>query len=176
MGMDVYGKEPKNEKGEYFRNNLWWWRPLWDLCCVVGMSEGLMTEEVADGGHFNDGAGLDDENSVKLAEAIQEMIDSGAIKAAEEKFNDMRATTKLQDCDICGATGIRTDELGMEQGFHDKALDPEIAKQVGRDFGYCNACKGLGKREPIASWYGFSEENVRNFVEFLRNCGGFEVL
>jgi hypothetical protein len=28
MGMDVYGKEPKSDKGEYFRNNVWWWRPL----------------------------------------------------------------------------------------------------------------------------------------------------
>jgi hypothetical protein len=29
MGMDVYGKAPTVEEGKYFRNNLWWWRPLW---------------------------------------------------------------------------------------------------------------------------------------------------
>ena len=33
MGMDVYGENPKNEKGEYFRNNVWWWRPLGDFVC-----------------------------------------------------------------------------------------------------------------------------------------------
>ena len=32
MGMDVYGKKPKGEKGDYFRNNVWWWRPLWQYC------------------------------------------------------------------------------------------------------------------------------------------------
>lgn len=28
MGMDLYGKKPLNPVGEYFRNNVWWWRPL----------------------------------------------------------------------------------------------------------------------------------------------------
>ena len=30
MGMDVYGTKPKNETGEYFRANVWYWHPLWD--------------------------------------------------------------------------------------------------------------------------------------------------
>ncbi|QOR55575.1 MAG: hypothetical protein UMS36scaffold28_65 [Phage 59_13] len=29
MGMDVYGVKPKSKQGEYFRNNVWSWRPLW---------------------------------------------------------------------------------------------------------------------------------------------------
>ena len=32
MGMDVYGKNQTSEKGSYFRNNVWWWRPLWNYC------------------------------------------------------------------------------------------------------------------------------------------------
>lgn len=24
MGMDVYGKAPSSQTGEYFRNNIWW--------------------------------------------------------------------------------------------------------------------------------------------------------
>ena len=33
MGMDVYGRKPKNETGEYFRRNVWGWHPLWEYCC-----------------------------------------------------------------------------------------------------------------------------------------------
>ena len=33
MGMDLSGFNPKSEKGDYFRNNCWWWRPLWDFVC-----------------------------------------------------------------------------------------------------------------------------------------------
>jgi hypothetical protein len=35
MGMDVYGKDAVSEKGEYFRNNVWYWRPLWNYCIEV---------------------------------------------------------------------------------------------------------------------------------------------
>ena len=27
MGMDVYGRNRCSKEGEYFRNNVWWWRP-----------------------------------------------------------------------------------------------------------------------------------------------------
>jgi len=31
MGFDLYSTgNHKSQKGEYFRNNVWWWRPLWD--------------------------------------------------------------------------------------------------------------------------------------------------
>jgi hypothetical protein len=30
MGMDVFGKEPTTEEGEYFRNTVTFWRPLAD--------------------------------------------------------------------------------------------------------------------------------------------------
>ena len=33
MGFDVYGMDPQTEKGHYFRNNVWFWRPLWQLIC-----------------------------------------------------------------------------------------------------------------------------------------------
>ena len=33
MGMDVYGINPKTDSGDYFRANVWWWRPLWE--CVA---------------------------------------------------------------------------------------------------------------------------------------------
>ena len=36
MGFDINGIKPKNEKGEYFRNNVWWWRKLWLLIGAQG--------------------------------------------------------------------------------------------------------------------------------------------
>jgi hypothetical protein len=35
MGMDVYGKAPSNTDGEYFRANIWSWRPIHILCETV---------------------------------------------------------------------------------------------------------------------------------------------
>ena len=55
MGMDVYGKNQESEKGSYFRNNVWWWRPLWNYCEEL---HGDITRKV-DSGYSNDGDGLD---------------------------------------------------------------------------------------------------------------------
>jgi len=35
MGMDVYGNKPANKAGEYFRANIWSWRPIHKLCETV---------------------------------------------------------------------------------------------------------------------------------------------
>jgi hypothetical protein len=31
MSLDVYGKRPSSKTGEYFRANVWSWRPIHDL-------------------------------------------------------------------------------------------------------------------------------------------------
>ena len=33
MGFDLSGINAKNDQGEYFRNNCWWWRRLWAFVC-----------------------------------------------------------------------------------------------------------------------------------------------
>ena len=34
MGFDVFAINEEQENN-YFRNNVWWWRPLWNLCYRV---------------------------------------------------------------------------------------------------------------------------------------------
>ena len=54
--------------GVYFRNNVWWWHPLWDFVC---MSCGdFMTEEDAARGHHNDGYQIDAERAKQIAERL----------------------------------------------------------------------------------------------------------
>ena len=54
MGMDVIGKKPKAEVGQYFRNNVWWWHPLWEYVCEVPPALANRVRY----GHSNDGDGL----------------------------------------------------------------------------------------------------------------------
>jgi hypothetical protein len=72
MGMDVYGRNPTNETGEYFQRNVWGWRPLAvavqriapDICakCKYWQS--------------NDSDGLEADDAKALASAIRNHIDS----------------------------------------------------------------------------------------------------
>ena len=173
MGMDVFGKNPKNETGDYFRNNVWYWRPLWDYCCQVG--ESVISEEVAESCHYNDGAGLDEEGAEKLAEILRQELESGRVEERMQEYRNSLADLPREDCDLCNSTGIRTDEVGVEYGMPERELPVEMQILIGRTHGYCNGCNGEGTRTPWQANYPFEVENVRQFADFLANCGGFEV-
>lgn len=71
MGMDVYGRNPKSKDGEYFRANVWSWRPIHELIEKANVLPQKMLEDMA----FNDGAGPDDEQALLLAAAIENMTE-----------------------------------------------------------------------------------------------------
>ena len=67
-------------KGTYFRNNCWWWRPLWDFCYNVARNSAypsLITQELWESGHSNNGAGLNDEDAKLLGAFLLKAIEDG---------------------------------------------------------------------------------------------------
>ena len=170
MGMDVYGKNAKTEKGEYFRNNVWWWRPLASF-----IEDTYDVAANCEDWHSNSGFGLDEEDSVELAMLLQRDINNGVVSSYEKKYNEYIASLPLNDCNYCDGTGVRTDEVGVEMGMPTKELDSTIAVVVGRTHGTCNACRGLGRNESFEASYPFTTENVMEFASFLKDSGGFSI-
>jgi len=154
MGMDVYGKKPSSSKGEYFRNNVWWWRPLWQYCEHVAPE---LTDKVQHAGS-NDGDGLGARDSKKLAKLLKVAIESGDTQKYEAEYKVKLASLPQENCDICGATGKRA-----------------VPPTVGPGDQECNGCGGKGTRAPWAASYPFSKENVVEFCVFLEECGGFSI-
>lgn len=148
MGMDVYGKKPKSKDGEYFRNNVWWWRPLWDYCCKIHPACEIVS------GHYNDGDGFSNSGALKLADSLDGALESGAVADYAKSFEEQRAAIPDEECDICHGTGTRKDMV-VDKG--------------------CNKCLGKGKVRPYVALYPFSEENVREFAKFVPESGGCEI-
>lgn len=171
MGMDVYGNAPTSEKGEYFRNNVWWWHPLWDYCLEV---HGDIAGKVQHG-HFNDGDGLGAYDASVLGDRLLADIATGVTAEYEKRYNEHLGELPRKTCDLCEGTGIRTDKVGQEMGMPTKELAPEIAIIVGRTHGFCNSCLGEGMVDDFQTNYPFTVENVREFAEFLLDCGGFRI-
>lgn len=171
MGMDVYGKAPENEAGEYFRRNVWGWRPLWT--CVEHCAEEIASR--VESPHTNDGTGLDADDSKELAKVLLEKVKDGTVLKWVEGFEQEKKDSPMEACAWCDATGIRTDQIGIEGGWHDMKLDDDIAKAVGREFGSCNACRGWGEQRNFMCSYGMEVECVSEFAEFLEHSGGFEI-
>lgn len=170
MGMDVFGTNPKNSTGEYFRRNVWGWRPLWNYC--VDNYEDLVGEV---SGHYNDGDGLDGDGSLELARRIKQDLANGTASKYIAQRNGYLASLERPECDLCSGTGIRTDEVGVENKMPEMELSPEMAILTGRTHGYCNKCRGEGKTDHWDTHYFLDLDDLTEFAEFLENSGGFQI-
>lgn len=164
MGMDVYGLKPKTSKGEYFRNNVWWWHPLWDYCTYISPE---LTSKVQDG-HSNSGDGLNAVDSRKLGFAIQDSVENGK---AEEYVNEYYEVIHQLPDEKCFCVKKNIFEAFTVSGpipfpveVGDKEPNPE-----------CQTCKGTGMQRNWNSNYHINVTNIQQFSEFLIDCGGFQI-
>ena len=58
--------------GVYFRNNVWWWRPLWSF--VSGMCADILTEKDIESGSYNDGHGISKTKANRIAKRLFKLI------------------------------------------------------------------------------------------------------
>lgn len=152
MGFDLYGENQENEKGKYFRNNCWWWRPLWNYVCIV--CDKILTEKEMVGGAYNDGKKIVAPKAIKIAKKLQETIDNGEAKKYEKEYKKNLESMEQEECIHCKGTGKRNDEYVK---------------------GKCNGCEGTGKTDSFLKSYPFSVENLKDFIEFAQNSGGFRI-
>ena len=76
MGFDIYGQAPTSDAGKYFRNNVWWWRPLQVLISIT-CADILSEVELKELG-FNDGYAYSGEKAEAIAARLNDI-------AADEK-------------------------------------------------------------------------------------------
>ncbi len=126
MGMDINGREPSGENGEYFRANVWSWRPIHAICdeAIRASKLGINTDSWA----YNDGDGCgSQEESTALADAIVAWL-----------ANNL--------------------DFGNADVIHWNPITDTL------------------ETEPICDeQYGVEKEHLREWISFLRECGGFSI-
>ena len=150
MGMDISGKKPVSETGSYFRNNCWWWRPLWHYCCVVG--EDLIDEDTREGCSYNDGKGLNAIKAAKLAVILKAKIADGHTKTWKKERDLHIESLPDENCGVCN---------NNNRGYNKK-----------KD---CRPCGNSGIKDNWEKNYPFEVDNVKEFSNFILDSGGFDV-
>lgn len=191
MGMDVYGRKPTSETGSYFRNNVWWWRPLANFIENEYSDDIARISKIA--WHTNDGEGLGKRDSLKLAKLIRRDLANGTVAEYEKKYNDTINSAPEIPCDYCKGTGkrawakpgVKTQKiealaaLAAAPGTPGEGAAAQAAiERLGgsnMEIKTCNGCSGTGKDKPFWTNYPFSKENVQEFADFLEACGGFKI-
>ena len=83
--MDKYeGDNP----GVYFRNNVWWWRPLWSYVCNV--CDDILDDGDCEAGNWNDGKLISEDKSTMIAERLDSLIADGEVKKKEVSYEASR--------------------------------------------------------------------------------------
>ena len=168
MGFDIHGCKPlgKSEEsdsynderaaGIYFRNNCWWWRPLWEYICEH-CSEFLSEKDMQSGG-YNDGHKISATKAKKIAITIEALDMANEIQEFEDRYKKKLEALPQVPCNICEGTGNR-----------------KKAPQVGAGDQTCNGCRGTGAKDDWKTHYPFARGNVIQFAEFAKNSGGFRI-
>jgi hypothetical protein len=164
MGMDVYGREPSGQCGEYFRNNVYRWHPLADYCRRVAPDICAACKSW----HTNDWDGLDGAHAAALAEALQREIDSGRTQSYARRYAAEQELMPNELCNSCGGNGVQ------------KPIPARIAAEIPfptdvKGGGDCYRCGGAGYVRPWETENEFRTENVAAFAAFLRESGGFTI-
>ena len=155
---EAYFSWQQNTPGAYFRNNVWYWRPLWNFVCEV--CDDILTQKDMEEGMTNSGHVISKTKAKKIASRLRKMDKD----LEDHQIGHERHMSNLKDveCDICYGTGRRNDDIGVSA----RNADPNYT---------CNGCNGKGTRRPFAASYPFDADNVREFGKFCSDSGGFDI-
>jgi hypothetical protein len=197
MGFDLYGLNPKikegsvkperptdmkdqaeideyvsamekfesENKGYYFRNNNWWWRPLANF--VINNTLCIEKKDI-ENWHVNDGHKVNKETAEQIAKQLYHLIKIGEVKRHEEELAKIAKQAKEHN------KKLQKKFDALEKKAIEKTGDKDIAPaDYPKEF----------KEEWDRLWadkdwrdsYPFSVSNVKEFADFCKESGGFEI-
>ena len=133
MGFDLTGIKAKNTKGEYFRNNVWYWRRLWEF--VEMTCSTILSEEDIIKGNFNDGHKITAKKADQMVIILKKSIKDGFAKKYSDHVSEEIKIAKANN---------KTHKMG----------------------------------DPKHNWnesYPFTIINLKEFITFVENSGGFRI-
>jgi hypothetical protein len=160
MGVDISGRKPKTEAGDYFSSNWWGWRP------ILAISEAAMLNSKLDydtsNWGSNDGKGLRTQKQCdKLADAIELLISNNLNEYLTE--DDDRIYIVMGSwCEAGTGKFIGSERehvLNQQFEYGDILYAPVVAEDGTM----------------VESSHGTSLGRLKQWITFLRNCGGFKI-
>lgn len=119
--------------GNYFRNNVWWWRPLW--ATVAKHCADFITENDIEQGCYNNGHKITKTKARKIAKRLKEKIADNTIPQEIETYETERLKMEKQ----AEAETDRTKQTALElaSGY------PASLENVEEFIAFCEKCEGF---------------------------------
>lgn len=198
MGMDIFGLKPKLKQGvdkptidwdkstksertkyfenltnyhnqnvgEYFRNNVWNWRPLANF--IIELNKDWLSDEQRENLHNNSGYEFNNHQAQEIKNSLVEALNNGLIKKTETLWLEQSKISKKWNDRIIKLKKLLHKKAVKETSNTDivpNAYPPELQLKWDK----------LSEQFDYTPSYPVSESNVKDFVKFLDECGGFKI-
>ena len=154
-----------NVPGDYFRNNVWHWRPLWNFVCAA--CDDILTQKDVDMGSSNDGHRITKTKSKAIAARLRKVDKNGTLKEYDAEMNAYQTKAKEHNDKIQKKLDKLNSQVTRETG---QELVPNDYPQP-----YADDYEELRNQRNWGASYPFDIENVRDFAVFCEESGGFEI-
>ena len=160
MGVDISGRKPTTNEGDYFSSNWWGWRPINTICQLAAYNSKLKIDFSYWGS--NDGKGLRTQKQCdKLADAIELLISNN--------YNEYLTTDEDRIYIVMG--------MWCEAGTG-KFIPSEVQTILNEQYEYGDILYApvvASDGTMVESSYSTSLGRLKQWITFLRNCGGFKI-
>jgi len=155
-------------RGVYFRNNVWWWRRLADY--ILEHTK-CVDEKDFEKWQENGGHEVDEATAIQIANQLEYLLNTGhATKYKQEIDEEIKKAEEHNN-----KVEKMLSELRLEVA---KIVGKEKAEQMApRDYPEPLNKKWweITNQTDYRANYPFSINNVKEFIEFARNSGGFRI-
>ena len=162
---EIKDQYQKDNPGEYFRNNVWFWRPLWVFVC--NNCADILNEDDMMGGESNSGYEISEHKAELIGRRLSALLADGTVDEVDRISALDRAKAKAHN-----------DEINEQQD----ELRDKVHKEHGKDVApanypepYYTEWHNLQKQEQWSAHYPFDKENIEDFAKFCLESGGFEI-
>ena len=161
---NAYEEWELENPGVYFRNNVWWWRPLWHYVCIA--CHGILSGKDIANGQFNGGHRISKTKSLRIAAKLRARIKSGDVvdyyDRHQKEYNEAKEHNKKIQ--------ILIDTL------HERVKE-QYGDIVPREYPepHKTDWDNLQAQKKWEASYPFDINNVKEFAEFCEQSGGFEI-
>lgn len=158
-------KHEELNPGEYFRANVWFWRPIWNFVCAA--CDDFLSEDDMDAGGSNSGDRICKTKANRIASRLRKLDKQGVIQKWEDEmlipFNEAKKHNKIIDTEM----NVFQDKMRIKYGSDIVPSNYDVHDKVTWDNIY-------SKRSWAAS-YPPSASAIVEFGRFCGESGGFEI-
>jgi len=156
--------------GDYFRANVWGWRPIWNFVCEV--CPDILTQDDFEKGHYNDNHLIEEDRAKDIAKRLREKMDLA--RERQKKFeaeapNKEHFNKMLEDAARFIFENISKPKSELITCPGDMEIhDPENYKRWEALSHYQNI-----KFDEMS--YPINAEYIEEFANFAEHSGGFRI-